>query len=240
MRGRKLIVLALLLVAPSAQAADWSGFYAGLQVGYGWQSSYVPYTSPISAVQTFIEGGRYPQITSNPAGPMGGLYAGYNYQFARQWFAGLEADVSASAMTDTQVVTNSIPISSNVQMSLQWFATARARLGFLPSDAIAVYTTGGLAMAGAKTAVHIVSPPQIECDAVAGFCGFAGETKAGWTIGAGTEWKLNRMWSVKAEYLYYDVGSIETKVKAVNGVTFFNATANLRGSIVRAGLGYHF
>jgi outer membrane immunogenic protein len=35
--------------------------------------------------------------------------------------------------------------------------------------------------------------------------------RAGWTVGGGLEWGLNRSWSVKAEYLYMDFGSVTTQ-----------------------------
>jgi outer membrane immunogenic protein len=34
-----------------------------------------------------------------------------------------------------------------------------------------------------------------------------GLTKTGWTAGAGAEYRLNRNWSVGAEYLYVDLGA---------------------------------
>ena len=33
------------------------------------------------------------------------------------------------------------------------------------------------------------------------------QTRVGWTAGGGVEWKFDPRWSVKAEYLYVDLGS---------------------------------
>jgi outer membrane immunogenic protein len=58
----------------------------------------------------------------------------------------------------------------------------------------------------------------------------------------GLEWMFAPRWSVKGEYLYYDLGSVTVN----NAITapFFGATvvseAKYRGSIARAGLSYHF
>ena len=34
--------------------------------------------------------------------------------------------------------------------------------------------------------------------------------RLGWSAGAGVEWMFNPKWSVKAEYLYYDLGTANT------------------------------
>jgi outer membrane immunogenic protein len=243
MRGIRLLKLALLLISPSAQAADWTGFYMRAQAGYGWQSSFVSYATPLAAFQANIDNGHYPQVTSDSAGPMGGLHAGYNFQFARQWFAGFEADISASAMRGTDRLLNSdpAPLHSYVKTSLDWFATARGRLGFLPSENMAVFVTGGLAAARARLSASVVAATATECSpAVGGACGDVSETKTGWTLGGGATWKLDRNWAVKAEYLYYDLGSIQTDMQTPTGVTLLTATAQFRGNVVRGGLSYQF
>jgi opacity protein-like surface antigen len=35
---------------------------------------------------------------------------------------------------------------------------------------------------------------------------------AGWTVGGGVEWTLAQQWSVKAEYLYVDLGDISLAI----------------------------
>jgi opacity protein-like surface antigen len=37
-----------------------------------------------------------------------------------------------------------------------------------------------------------------------------GTTKTGWTIGAGIEWLVAGNWSLKAEYLYVDLGTVNS------------------------------
>jgi len=36
------------------------------------------------------------------------------------------------------------------------------------------------------------------------------QTLAGYAVGGGAEWAVTPAWSVKAEYLYYDLGSLKT------------------------------
>jgi outer membrane immunogenic protein len=79
-------------------------------------------------------------------------------------------------------------------------------------------------------------------------------TRVGWTAGGGGEWLFAPNWSAKVEYLYYDLGNATYSLSplvgiggpgsAVIGSVFSTAlpqsTTRFRGSIVRAGLNYHF
>jgi outer membrane immunogenic protein len=38
-------------------------------------------------------------------------------------------------------------------------------------------------------------------------------TRVGWTVGAGVEWALTKNWTVRGEYLYVDLGSIDTNAR---------------------------
>ena len=38
--------------------------------------------------------------------------------------------------------------------------------------------------------------------------GSVSDTKIGWTIGGGLEWAFAYNWSLKGEYLYYDLGTL--------------------------------
>jgi outer membrane immunogenic protein len=72
----------------------------------------------------------------------------------------------------------------------------------------------------------------------------------GWTAGGGIEWMLAQNWSVKAEYLYYDLGSVQTSSGATSrfhtGPDYLvwtnqtSAQTRFNGNIVRAGVNYHF
>ena len=66
----------------------------------------------------------------------------------------------------------------------------------------------------------------------------------GWTVGAGLEWMLNPRWSVKAEYLYYDL-SVKNNSWNVSTSTgnFENSWRwfdnDLTVNTVKLGLNYH-
>jgi opacity protein-like surface antigen len=44
-------------------------------------------------------------------------------------------------------------------------------------------------------------------------------TKAGWVIGGGLEWALDRNWMLRAEYLYVDLGTMRSELGPVSGGT---------------------
>jgi outer membrane immunogenic protein len=69
------------------------------------------------------------------------------------------------------------------------------------------------------------------------------KTLAGWTAGGGVEWLFYPNWSLKVEYLYYDLGRVTFSMSPlVNSFTVGAPVASTRfnGNIVRAGLNYHF
>jgi outer membrane immunogenic protein len=74
------------------------------------------------------------------------------------------------------------------------------------------------------------------------------KTRAGWTVGGGVEWMFAPRWSVKAEYLYYDLGSRDLNFAFTihdnnsNRSATFNSATNIdfKGSIARVGINYHF
>jgi len=82
-------------------------------------------------------------------GFVGGGQAGYNWQRGT-WLFGLEADIQGSdehARADVCTVAGCPPGSTlfTANYKLDWFGTARGRVGFLPSERVLLYATGGLA-----------------------------------------------------------------------------------------------
>jgi outer membrane immunogenic protein len=73
-------------------------------------------------------------------------------------------------------------------------------------------------------------------------------TRYGWTAGVGGEYALMNGWSVKAEYLYVDLGRASTtSTNLTVGVpplafpeSVFTHSVDLRSNIVRVGLNYKF
>lgn len=182
--------------APEARLFDWTGFYAGLNGGYGWGDS------------KFTGAGN---ANTSPEGAILGGTIGYNYQWGQTVF-GVESDVAWNdAKGSTGCTLGTCETKSN------WLGTTRLRLGYA-FDRLMPYVTGGAAYGDAKASV-----PGLGSDS---------DTKFGWTVGGGLEYAVTPNWTVKAEYLYVDLGKINCA--ACGGDVKFNE------NIVRGGVNYKF
>jgi len=152
----------------------------------------------------------FPSSNFNTSGGLVGGTLGYNWQ-VNQIVFGLEGDMDWSHLSGS----GTCPV---VGCSVQndWLGTVRGRFG-LAFDRFLPYVTGGGAFGNIKTNITGV--------------GSADQGRAGWTLGGGVEYAIAGPWSVKAEYLYVDLG---------NGGSIGGSTASFKTNIVRAGLNYRF
>ncbi|HEY7998318.1 MAG TPA: outer membrane protein [Pseudolabrys sp.] len=227
-----------------APAYNWTGFYVGGNVGYGWGNGDTSF-GPLPTAAAFVN--LAPQTLSpNPKGVLGGLQAGYNWQTG-QWVWGVETDFQWSGMTgsvtQTPIIQNNgtpFPGAGFVQAGekMRWFGTLRARAGFTPMDRVLLYATGGLAYGN----VHYTSTTDFRPVGTTQYIGDITKTKAGWTIGAGAECAFAQMWTAKFEYLYYDLGKENVTVNATPLLPPFQVAYSWKttGNIVRLGVNYKF
>lgn len=111
----------------SAARRNWSGFYAGVQGGYGFGNT------TLSAPGVF----GFTGIGSQ--GVFGGIIAGYDHQFAgTSIVAGIEADASLSAIKTT--IEAGGPSAS---IESDWNVGVRARLGYVMGGGIMPYVAAG-------------------------------------------------------------------------------------------------
>jgi len=144
----KLILagIAALLMAPfAAQAADlpqpykspayvaplaasWSGFYVGINGGYGFGTS----------------DWDHPAVSPDPKGGMAGGTVGYNFQTGT-WVWGIEGDLDWSGMKGDATCPGGTCTTKN-----DWLGTARARLGYAGWNNWLPYITAGGAFGDIK------------------------------------------------------------------------------------------
>ncbi len=258
---------------PPPPVFSLTGLYAGINAGYTWSNSNTVDTdgTPIFADPAF--GTSSIAITNalavigttsqsvGPAGFIGGGQIGYNFQFANSWVAGIETDIqgvagahkSATVATFTPINPFFPPehYNSTVTKGFSDLGTVRGRLGFLVTPALLAYGTGGLAYGGVSTSssfVAVESPAGATLPPVFGVSSFSG-SRVGWTAGGGLEWLFAPNWSVKVEYLYYDLGRVTSNLTLAQlftgtGTVISSAavqsSTRFNGNIVRAGLNYHF
>jgi hypothetical protein len=106
--GRLAATIVLIAGASVATAADighsatpalttpinWSGAYAGADIGGGWSSDNVNYYTG----EGFPPYARIDTANVNGAGVLGGIFAGYNYQASNAIVAGVEGDFEGTSI----------------------------------------------------------------------------------------------------------------------------------------------
>jgi outer membrane immunogenic protein len=95
-----------------ASVYNWTGLYAGLNLGYEW--------------------GKVTNSSIDPSGVAGGGQIGYNWQIGQFVFGG-ETDIQASAADDT---------FAPYKFSNPWFGTLRGRAGFAINNVLLYGTLG--------------------------------------------------------------------------------------------------
>jgi outer membrane immunogenic protein len=256
--------------APAYKAAlasnGWTGFYFGANFGGVWGASNSQTTTVGTAGGSYIVPNDVP--TFDAAGAQhpkasgfftGGAQLGYNWQLGAIALVGLEADFQSfstrGSASSTAVYPSFAPAAFTISSSVgtDWLATVRGRAGVIAGRDWLVYGTGGLAISQVRaswsftdtcafyTACNGFFVPGLSAAEAAS----ASATKVGWTAGAGFETRLASNWSVKAEYLYVNLGSISA-TGLISNAAFYGATGNVishsmsvSDHIGRVGLNYH-
>jgi outer membrane immunogenic protein len=239
--------------APAIAAPSWTGWYVGANAGWvGSTSNTIAITGTdtgTGGLGSALAAGVIPgSIDLGYSGFIGGGQLGYNWQ-NRNWVYGLEADIdwaSAKGSADIPDATFTprfgihTPLTTNATRELNWLGTFRGRVGFTPTAPLLLFATGGLAIGQHKLGIGITDPSATP---PANLFNETSKTSAGWTVGGGAEWMFAPRWSLKAEYLYVDLGSISSTINYAYGAGFtssLTATVHDRVNIVRGGINYHF
>jgi outer membrane immunogenic protein len=229
--------------------ARWSGFYGGVNLGYGWTAGTSGSTCTNTVTNTQSGCTLIPESGPNPSGPVGGGQVGYMapiYLGPFMMMIGGEVDLEGTGLSGTQSIAPPIPLSGFTpcttcsffaKESLSWLASVRARIG-VPIGPVLVYGTGGLMVGGANVTQSI----SFSNTSAGTYQAAAKQARVGPTVGAGVEFLVNGPWSVRLEGLYYDLGSIRTLAQPT-GTAFINfnneKTFGFRGGIIRLAVNFH-
>lgn len=243
-------------------AINWTGFYAGVHAGAAWGHANAATSNDCSNpifpgyfCTPTAGGANAAAVNADGTGKMrgtgfnGGIQAGYNWQ-ASQFVFGVEGDIGLFRLRGSRQGGGAYPESVTVSpadsylvgssFETDWLATYRGRLGWAVDNWL-VYVTGGGAVTRLQTSLSFSD------DNVGGARanGSSSTTKNGWVLGGGIEWMLSQNWTVKAEYLHVDFGSVTAAASiSMPGSPGYaqgiSTSTKLDADIVRFGLNYKF
>jgi outer membrane immunogenic protein len=218
-------------------AATWTGFYLGVNGGFGGFDSLKFRDEIFSA-----SGVEQVRITGKTdlAGGFGGGQLGYNIQ-AGGFVYGVEADIQGSNIQGKggafQLV--SLPPLAGrfaaAKIDIDFFGTVRGRVGYAWGGTL-IYATGGFAYGGVNTSFDFA-------DTLGNHGRVSNsQTNTGWVAGAGVEYKIAPNWSLKGEYQFIDLGTDSVTRPLVSSPTFSlrGSEKDLEFNTVRVGLNYSF
>jgi outer membrane immunogenic protein len=196
-----------------------------------WQGFFVGAVGGTAAAQTRVSsvGASGGELGDTGTGFTGGIIAGYNWQFAPQWVAGIEGDFSWLGINHS--VNDYNDPFANYNLKTRWLATARGRLGYSTGPAL-LYVTGGGAWVNYEESWH--SPNSNPAFPTAS----STKTLSGYAVGGGVETAFNLFgpnWMTRSEYLYVNVGDGDTLTQAG-----FPVVANHQFHLFRSALVYRF
>lgn len=237
-----LRVKAAPLAAPVA-AYSWTGCYVGAVGSYHWGRSNQNYGGLVNGVpNAFLPVGLDMSGAYNLDGAQIGGTVGCNYQ-SGNWVFGVEGDASwGSAHGGSRPTAAAIALGLNPAFEFtteqKWSATVRGRVGYA-WDRWLVYATGGVAFGGFGLNNQNSNPALITARRNP-----SNVDATGWIVGLGTEYAFSPAWSLKAEWLYADYGTLHygDETGLVNGCTAgcANADVKIRENMVRVGVNYKF
>lgn len=240
-RSLALAAIASFVLAASASAEGWGGYYLGFNAGQG--SAETDTTRTIGGAGYFLPSS-IPAVQDASAMMLeektfaGGGQIGMNWPVGKWLLFGLEVDAQgfgndasgAKTVTYPCCVSN-FTVSNTLEQS--WFATARLRAGFA-FDWFLIYGTGGYAGADMKfTQTFSDTGGPIPLQTIEN-----SEFRSGYSAGGGIEVMVESGFSLKVEYLHLNLGHIENAGTIAVGTRTSDGTADVTDKVWRVGLNW--
>jgi outer membrane immunogenic protein len=171
----------------AAQPYNWTGFYIGGNLGFGWNAG--SFADPLGNTLT----------PTNSSQFLAGSQLGLNYQFWGSVLIGVEASfdwLPNANNTGSAVLLANPPgvltgSTASVTVNNRWLTTVTGRLGYA-WDRVLLYGKGGGAWVGSNNpAIRIDGGP---------FPVSTSNSNVGWIAGLGVEWTFWENWSARLEY----------------------------------------
>ena len=248
---------------------SWTGCYLG--INGGWIGGNDDYTTRRIGTNTGaysfngseqapapIHGVAYLLDRSYSSDQSGGTFGGqFGCQYQAGWLViGGEWDANWSSLKDDNYFTYgpvAIPNSASfwrprtelTHTQLDWFTTARVRVGAAWWDRVLVYATGGVAMGALDSYTQVGFTTPNNPFTVPDYFGAYRENRIGWTVGGGFEWAFAANWTAKAEFLYLDLGSFDyisprTNFNGTTNTLDWHTSVDAKEYVARVGINYLF
>jgi outer membrane immunogenic protein len=201
----------LLPIVQGGGYYNWSGFYAGGNLGGGTGRTSFSVTAP----------GLFTSTSDEIRGFVGGGQAGFNWQFG-PLVAGVEGDLQFSHQQNGVQV-----FGLQIANGMNYFSTLRGRVGYAMDEWL-FYVTAGGGYAGTHANLNL------------GSFGGLSDTNVSpvWVVGGGVETQIWDRWTGRLEYLYLDSSSISNSFSVPGGT--LAVTKTVHDNVIRTGLNYRF
>jgi outer membrane immunogenic protein len=236
----------LAIKAPEPPPYQWTGCYAGLNLGGGssgtnFSSAVGPGTHLLGAdpgVVAASGGGGF-----NAEGVLGGGQVGCNWQTG-MLVLGLEGDVdyfrsNPAFNNNTNTLSDGVtPFTISQSLTTDYLATVRPRIG-IGADRNLAYITGGVAF------THVSYTEGYSDGATPPGAGAATASRnlVGWTAGAGWEYAFAEQWTVRVEYLisgFPKTSALGAITDATGGSNALSGSSDVTIQLIRAGVNFKF
>ena len=185
------------------------------------------------------------QFSMSQSGVVGGGQIGYNYQLSPKFVVGFETDFQGTSTSGNSYISSAGGTASDyavslanrytgagsagalggqyIQSQVNWFGTARARLGYLVTPNMLLFATGGLtygSVSGKVSSITInnvnmsddasnaLAPSYFNYNQLYFGGGQHSQLNVGWNSGLGVEWMFMDNWSLKGEAIYWNMGNM--------------------------------
>lgn len=188
------------LAGDSAQSGfNWSGFYAGGQIGYSWTTA--DHDARWSKSETY-------NMSNKIDGLAGGLYAGINFHQPRNVVLGIEADVTWRDQPDRakEIYAYGYPTGGTSHAEVDWSVGVRGRIGYA-IDRVLPYLAVGVAAQNGRFGYGWDVSGNKDGN-------FSRDTLVGLTLGAGVDYAIRDNLIARIDYRY---GTFDKKTVYVGG-----------------------
>jgi outer membrane immunogenic protein len=212
------------------QIYNWTGFYIGGNLGWGWTG--LESTEIAPGTVAFPVGTAFTKNNEN--GFLGGVQAGYNWQVAPAFVVGLEGEWSWTDISGAETTISTVNgFNSAVTAKVKDFALFTGRAGYAADNWLFYVKGGGAWAQGSSAGVGTFANGTL-FDTTS-----SSTNRTGWTIGGGIEWGFTPNWSAKIEYNHIDLGSTNVAILSSAGTTSFVSSKETI-DVVKGGINYRF